>query len=159
MIQAQGAREASLEDLDVFDEIEGLSFPTRWSRKALAYELSENPLSRSFIWQENDEVLAFSIFRLVMDEAELMQVAVAPKARCKKIGYKLLDFAIERLAAEGIQRVVLEVRETNLPAQALYKSLGFTQCGCVRGYYQDSGEDAWIMERRILDKLSNTSLY
>jgi ribosomal-protein-alanine N-acetyltransferase len=78
-------------------------------------------------------------------EAEVYNLAVHESVRRRGFGAALLAGALRALDASHIERVLLEVREGNRPALALYASQGFESCGRRRGYYADTGEDALVL--------------
>ena len=82
----------------------------------------------------------------VSGELEIVNVAVAAALRGHGIGRSLLRFFLEQGRLRGVARVVLEVRNGNAAARALYGSCGFVQVGVRRAYYADSGEDALVLE-------------
>ncbi|WP_375460874.1 GNAT family N-acetyltransferase [uncultured Enterovirga sp.] len=77
----------------------------------------------------------FAVSRLVLDEAEILSVALARPFRGHGHSRTLLAYHLQALAHAGIARVHLEVEEGNLPALALYRRLGFRQSGVRPGYY------------------------
>jgi [ribosomal protein S18]-alanine N-acetyltransferase len=77
----------------------------------------------------------FVVSRIVLDEAEILSVALARSARGQGHARPLLTRHLQRLAHAGVARVHLEVEEGNNPALALYRKLGFEQCGVRQGYY------------------------
>lgn len=79
-------------------------------------------------------------------EVEIYNIAVAPERRGQGLGAWLLASSLGELARLGFARALLEVRETNAPALALYASAGFTPCGRRKKYYADTGEDALVLE-------------
>ncbi|MCP4595636.1 ribosomal protein S18-alanine N-acetyltransferase [Neptuniibacter sp.] len=82
-----------------------------------------------------DELAGFALFSTVLDEAELLQVAVDPDYQRRGLSYALLQEALAQLSAAGISKVMLEVRESNAAAIALYVKLGFTEDGRRKDYY------------------------
>ena len=82
------------------------------------------------------------------DEAWVQTLAVAPQAQGRGVGGRLLTALLEVAEALGQRTVALEVRADNAPAQALYARHGFAQTGVRRGYYQPSGVDALVLQRR-----------
>ena len=87
-------------------------------------------------------VVAFVIVALVTPEAELESIAVAPEWQRQGLARALWGALVAELIAPGVTVVHLEVRAGNLPAQALYRKLGFAESGQRRGYYADPVEDA-----------------
>lgn len=79
-------------------------------------------------------------------DARLMSIAVLPPLRRGKIGTKLLEDGLNLASKKGFQRVILEVRISNRPAQELYRSLGFVKVGNLPDWFQSPEEDGetWI---------------
>ncbi len=78
----------------------------------------------------------FVLSRMVLDEAEILTVAIVPEVRGKGLSIPLLERHLDELSRRGIRTVHLEVEEENHPALALYRRFGFTQTGRREGYYQ-----------------------
>ena len=85
---------------------------------------------------------------VVFEDAEILNVAVAPSFRRQGLGVKLL-LALEAYAKEnGAERLLLEVREGNVSARGLYEKQGFSSFGIRKNYYED-GENAVVMQKTI----------
>ena len=97
------------------------------------------------------EVLAFLIARQVRDEAEVLNLAVAPERRRKGEGGTLLRAAVVEFRKRGVSRVFLEVRESNAPGIAFYEKHSFSRVGRREGYYRDPAEAAIVMEIRLAE--------
>lgn len=99
-----------------------------------------------------DTVVGFALSRIVVDEAELLLLAVAPEARGNGVGGALLTYFSESAAVLGAQRLHLEVRDGNI-AVNLYEKAGFTLAGRRRRYYSGADGslyDALSMSRPII---------
>lgn len=81
-----------------------------------------------------DQVEGFALSRIVVDEAELLLIAVSPQTRRRGTGAALIDNTINEAKERGAVRVHIEVRDGN-PALSLYQRFGFTPVGRRRGYY------------------------
>ncbi|MHC1546949.1 ribosomal protein S18-alanine N-acetyltransferase [Phyllobacterium sp. K27] len=91
----------------------------------------------------------FVLARLVLDEAEILTIAVAPQFQRKGIGHALMDAILRHLHNARASMLFLEVDELNTPALALYRRLGFKQVGKRPGYYETpSGRSAALTMRR-----------
>lgn len=80
------------------------------------------------------DILGFSLFRTIADEAELLLLAVLPSHHRRGIGRGLLDDFLEQARKDRLVRVHLEVREGN-PAVDMYRTAGFSPVGRRRNYY------------------------
>lgn len=122
--------------------------PGAWADAALADEVTREGALPWGVFE--GEVLAgFALLRVVIDEAELMLLGVAPSLRRRGHASALWRAVEGALAERGVLRVLLEVRASNDPAIALYEAQGFAEIARRRGYYKDTGEDALVMERKI----------
>jgi len=104
------------------------------------YSSNERILTQPF-----QAICGYASMWLMVDEAHLTSIAVRETHRRQGIGELLLIFIIDLSLQVNAQVVTLEVRESNLAAQALYKKYGFANVGVRRGYYSEDGEDAVIM--------------
>lgn len=77
----------------------------------------------------------FALLRVVLDEAEILTIAVTPSAQGQGHGAALLAQALVSAKARGAWRLFLEVAADNAPARALYARAGFRQTGLRKGYY------------------------
>ena len=147
-------RAMSKGDLTAVHEIECLSFRSPWSKMALRSELS-NSVAHYLVLEEEGRVLGYCGMWVMLDEAHVTNLAVHPAARGKGSGRLLLRHCMEKAAALGATAMTLEVRESNRAAQQLYAGFGFERQGCRKGYYQDTGEDAWLFWNRDIGKTIN----
>jgi ribosomal-protein-alanine N-acetyltransferase len=102
-----------------------------------------------FVSESDGKVTGFLIGRHVVDEAEVLNLAVAPQARRRGEGGALLKAATDEFLARGAKRGYLEVRESNTAAIAFYVKNGFSQVGRRSGYYRDPDEAAVVMEKKL----------
>ncbi|WP_130802263.1 ribosomal protein S18-alanine N-acetyltransferase [Acinetobacter ihumii] len=105
------------------------------------------------VMQYKDEVIGFCILQPVLDEANLLLMAIQPKFQGQGLGYRLLDQSIQLLSNHPVQ-IFLEVRESNVSAIKLYEKTGFHQIDLRRHYYPQpdgSREHAVIMVKSCSD--------
>ncbi|MCS3916687.1 ribosomal-protein-alanine N-acetyltransferase [Caldanaerobacter subterraneus subsp. tengcongensis MB4] len=133
------------DDIDEVMEIEKLSFTTPWSREAFVGEVTKNSCARYIVAEVDKKVVGYAGFWVVLDEGHITNIAVHPEYRGKGIGSRLMEGLIDLAKKNGITSMTLEVRESNLVAQNLYKKFGFKVLGRREGYYQDNNEDAIVM--------------
>jgi ribosomal-protein-alanine N-acetyltransferase len=138
------------EDLDAVAALEASTFTNPWTREMLERELQQSAVARVYVVRlPGRRVAAFCACWLVYDELHINTIAVDPDLRRQGLATALMNRIIEEAAAEGATRTYLEVRRSNLPAQALYERLGFTVSGVRRGYYTSPEEDALVLVRAI----------
>ena len=143
-------RAASLDDLAGLVNLEQACFAVPWSEESLRFDLSGHPEARYLVASAPDNSLAgYAAYWAALDEAQITNIAVAPDWRRRGVGRMLLEALISLAVDDGLQRLFLEVRQSNLAAIALYQSAGFQAIGIRRGYYQDNDEDAIIMLKNI----------
>lgn len=139
-------RSMTVADLDDVMKIESAAFASPWSRQFFLEELQAT-LARSILCQGDGGPIGYVIYWELVGELDIHNVAVHPNHRRQGIARAMLNGVLEGATNRGCRRVTLEVRRSNDPAQALYRSLGFEICGLRKEYYSDNKEDAWIMER------------
>lgn len=127
-------------------ELEKTCFSMPWSENAIAGELN-NPLSLWLVALQDGGVVGYVGSQSVLQEADMMNLAVDPACRKMGVGQQLVEALIARLKAENTYCITLEVRSSNTPAIRLYEKLGFQQVGRRPGYYQNPKEDALILRR------------
>ena len=93
-----------------------------------------------------DSVVAFMIYELHRSRLHMINFAVARSHRRLGVGTHMMEKLCGKLTPDRRSRVVLEVRETNLPAQLFFRTLGFLATSVLKDFYQDTTEDAYLME-------------
>ena len=141
-------RPLGAEALPALSEIERRANRVPWSEKLLAQEF-ENRFSRLFGAFVGEKQVGFLVAHVVLDEAHVVNLAVAPEWRRMGIGRLLLDTLLRQLFEEGARWAYLEVRESNTPALILYGSLGFYRVALRQGYYSDNGESTVLMNLEL----------
>ena len=134
------------EDILQLAELEKRCFSDPWSVSAFEYEL-KNPLSVWLVAAEGDQVAGYVGSQTVIDESDMMNIAVAPAYRRQGIAEKLISMLIVQLKDRGSYSLTLEVRASNIPAIGLYQKLGFTQVGRRPNYYRNPKEDALVLRK------------
>ena len=131
-------------DVERVAELERICFRAPWSRAALAGEL-KNDVAHYLVGECDGRVIAYAGMWVLFDEAHITNVAVDPAFRRRGLGRRLMLCMMRTARLFGAAMMTLEVRETNLGAQALYAGLGFLREGRRKGYYTDTGEDAFLL--------------
>ncbi len=129
--------------------LHGAAFHRGWSES----EFEQLLLDRKVVAHRamaGRNVVGFIMSRLVLDEAEILSVAVAAARRGRGLARRLLDLHLRRLAGLGARSVFLEVEEGNVAARRLYQRAGFRQVGRREGYYPATRGAAALILRRDL---------
>lgn len=149
MVGACRLRPATPADLSELARIERASFSDPWTATMLADSLAVDGVVALVAESPRGEIAGSVIGRVAADEGEIFTISVAPRARSRGLGRTLLDAAIAGMAERGARSVWLEVRKSNLTAQALYHSAGFCPVGVRRRFYSQPVEDALRMVIRL----------
>jgi ribosomal-protein-alanine N-acetyltransferase len=96
-----------------------------------------------------DKVVGFMIYELHKSKLHVLNFAVHPEYRRLGVGRQMVAKLIGKLSSHRRTKITLAVRETNLAAQLFFKRLDFRAIKVLRGYYDDSGEDAFMMQFRV----------
>lgn len=146
MTDLQSVDKLTEADLDRLIDIENECFTSPWSRVQLASCLNKQRHLCLGI-RSSQTLVGFAIFSWLLDEAELLQIALLKEFRGQGGADQLLLEASAQLLVLGISRLLLEVRESNVAAISLYRRYGFTEDGRRKGYYPLSNgrEDAILM--------------
>jgi ribosomal-protein-alanine N-acetyltransferase len=101
--------------------------------------------------EQGEKVVGFMIYELHKAKLHILNFAVLPAYRRLGIGAQMVAKLISKLSSHRRTRITLEVRETNLPAQLFFRAQQFKAVRVLRSYYEDSGEDAFLMTYRLAD--------
>ncbi|MED4455875.1 ribosomal protein S18-alanine N-acetyltransferase [Metabacillus fastidiosus] len=138
-------RKMTIQDVDDIYEVEKRSFAVPWTKDSFYYELEQNLFSNYMVAEINGKIVGYCGLWVIMEDAQITNIAVLPEYRGKKIGETLLTFAKQLAFELSAERLSLEVRVSNYIAQSLYKKLGFSPGGIRKNYYTDNSEDALVM--------------
>ena len=114
------------------------AFAHPWDETEFETLLAATDVEASGIWRSR-ALLGFLLARATGDEAEVLTLAVASRARRQGLGGKLLDANLLALAKRGVRHVFLEVEESNGAAITLYRKFGFAEVGRRQNYYRAAG--------------------
>lgn len=128
--------------------LEKCCFNDPWSEKSIASELT-NRLSLWLVALDDGEVVGYIGSQSVLDQADMMNIAVHPAHRRKGIGRRLAERLCQELRARNIAALMLEVRVSNEPARTMYENMGFAVVGVRPNYYRNPREDALIMRKQL----------
>lgn len=131
---------------DVLD-IEHESFEFPWSEDDFIRCLRQRNCI-GMVAEHDDRVAGFMIYELHKTRLHILNFAVASQFRRRNVGLQMTNKLIGKLSSQRRTRVMLEVRETNLAAQLFFKEAGFRAVSVLRDYYEDTTEDAYMMQYR-----------
>ncbi len=142
-------RKMEEKDLDRIMEIEKKAFTTPWTKESFILEITKNQLARYIVAEIDDVVVGYGGIWLILDEGHITNIAVDTDYRKMGAGNSLVEGLIHLSMERNISAMTLEVRETNIAAQNLYKKYGFVESGIRPKYYADDNEDAIIMWKNL----------
>ncbi len=142
------------DDLDAIVRLQRDALDSHRAVSDLAMELS-GPHVICRVMYDEGLFVGFLNAWFVMDTVELTEIAVEPSQRLKGHGRHLIRWLVEYAKALSAERLLLEVRETNRAARALYESFGFKVDG-VRAAYYKNGEDAMLYSLVVSSEMSTT---
>jgi ribosomal-protein-alanine N-acetyltransferase len=138
----------------VLSALHASSFATPWTTEEFQTLLRQPGVMGWICLHEAEESipLGFILVRAVVDEAEILTVAVQPEQRRQNLGSRLLEQACDVLGTQNITRLFLEVAADNTAAIALYRRHGFVTVGSRPKYYEradNTRQDAIVMARGV----------
>jgi ribosomal-protein-alanine N-acetyltransferase len=142
VIRAFAGAEDALQVAEILREATGAA---TWSEEALR-ETAKLPGVTAYVSERKGAISGVVVGRQVLDEAEVLNLAVTQGTRRQGEGRALVGHILNRFVQHQVSRVFLEVRESNAGAIAFYRGLGFEATGTRRDYYQDPKESATVME-------------
>jgi ribosomal-protein-alanine N-acetyltransferase len=132
--------------------IERTSYRFPWSSGFFLQEL-QVACARSILAEIDGQIVGYVLFWLLPGAIDIHNIAVHVDYRRRGIARLLLGKVLAEARNQSSLRVMLEVRQSNLPAQKLYQSLGFLTTGVRKGYYSDDGEDALAMSLELASQI------
>lgn len=127
--------------------IEDRSFEFSWSEEDFIRCLRQRNCI-GMIAEHNERVVGFMIYELHRNRLHVLNFAVHPDFRRRGVGTQMVRKLISKLSPQRRSRIMLEVRETNLDAQLFFRELGFRAVSLLRDFYEDTTEDAYLMQYR-----------
>lgn len=128
-------------------QIEDRSFEFSWSEEDFIRCLRQRNCI-GMIAEHNERVVGFMIYELHRNRLHVLNFAVHPDFRRRGVGSQMVRKLVSKLSPQRRSRIMLEVRETNLDAQLFFRDLGFRAVSLLRDFYEDTTEDAYLMQFR-----------
>ena len=139
-------RKGTKEDIKQIAELEAKTFSDAWTEKSVM-ETFEQTQAFITVAELDGRFAGYCIIYYVMDEAEIARIAISEETRRRGIGKGLLDYTCKCCKERQIERVLLDVRESNEGAIAFYQKHGFQTDGIRKNFYDMPKEHAVLMSR------------
>lgn len=139
-------RKMTREDIVSVVEVDSSAFSDGWKETAFREEI-EKDYSHYFVCETDGKIAGYAGIWCIYETAELIRIATAPDFQHRGIAKMLMQKILSCAKDCGCERMMLEVRKSNTPAQELYKKFGFNEISVRKGYY--NGEDALILEAKL----------
>jgi [ribosomal protein S18]-alanine N-acetyltransferase len=138
-------RRMAADDVDTVVAIEKAIYPHPWTRGNFTDSLTAG--YHCWIVEYGGEIAGYTIVAIAAEEAHLLNLSVADAWQRRGVGRALLAFVLKLVRDYSADRIVLEVRPSNVAARALYATVGFAEVGSRRGYYPaaEEREDAVVL--------------
>ena len=136
-------------DVDLCYELDSNTI-SLWSKKQWANELKKEGI-KVFGLLLSNFVIGICVFQVVLDEAHINFFAVKIKYRKKGFGTHLMKYLIKECEKLNINKLFLEVSQTNYTAEKFYSRFDFSTVGIRKNYYRD-GSDALLKEKKLATK-------
>jgi ribosomal-protein-alanine N-acetyltransferase len=136
-------------DLPEVLAIEEQAFADPWTQAHFEGELKNRHGHIDLLRAEQGELLGYIVYWTVVDEAQILDVAVATTHTRQGYGRALVEHALDTARRLGCRSALLEVGRSNRAAITLYEALGFQPTTVRKGYYAHNGEDALLMRRAL----------
>ena len=148
MTQRVDILKADTSDISEIAAIEQKCIPDGWSEKGFSDWL-ENKNTVIFKAVSDGKVIGFANASWILDESELLNIAVYENYRNKGIAQKIFIFLEKFLMKKNVKKIFLEVREKNLPAISFYEKNGFVKNGLRKNYYKNPVDNGVLMMKNI----------
>jgi ribosomal-protein-alanine N-acetyltransferase len=126
-------------------DIERASFEFPWFEEDFIRCLRQRNCI-GMVAEHAERVVGFMIYELHKTRLHILNFAVGSHLRRRGIGVQMIDKLVGKLSSQRRTEITLEVRETNLPAQVFFRESGFRATNVLRAFYDDSPEDAYVMQ-------------
>lgn len=141
-------------DMPAVLKIEDSSFDFPWREEEFVRALRQRNCI-GMVAELGEEVVGYMIYELHKSRLHLLSIAVEPGYRRRGIGRALVQKLVSKLEHQRRTRVLLEIRERNLEGQLFFKEMGFRATCVLNEFYEESKEDAYLMQVRVNEVLSS----
>ncbi|MFV2065720.1 MAG: ribosomal protein S18-alanine N-acetyltransferase [Pirellulales bacterium] len=138
-------------DMSEVLETEQQSFEFPWSEDDFIRCLRQRNCI-GMVAEHDERVVGYMIYELHKTRLHILNFSVAASFRRLQVGAQMVDKLVGKLSSQRRSRITLEVRETNLPAQLFFREVGFRAVSVLRSFYDDTPEDAYLMQYRYREQ-------
>mgnify|MGYP001151877576 FL=1 len=128
-------------------DIEGRNFEFAWTEEDFIRCLRQRNCI-GMVAEYDERVVGFMIYELHKNRLHILNFAVCPDFQRHGVGTSMVRKLIGKLSPQRRNRILLEIRETNLSAQLFFRDVGFRAISVLRDFYEDTVEDAYLMQLR-----------
>jgi len=129
-------------------QIEQASFHTAWTDEDFLSCLRQRNCI-GMVAEHNHQIVGFMIYELHKAKLQILNFAVMPEHRRMGVGTQMILRLIDKLSQQRRNEILLDLRESNLDGQLFFRAQGFRAVRIVRAHYDDTDEDAYIMQFRL----------
>ena len=138
-------------------DIEQQSFEFSWSEEDFIRCLRQRNCI-GMVAEYDERVVGSMIYELHKTRLHILNFSVQDEFRRRGVGKSMVDKLISKLSFQRRNRIMLEIRETNLAAQIFFRESGFRAVSVLRDFYDDTTEDAYLMQYRYQPAEQETAL-
>lgn len=136
--------------------IEEAAFEFPWSEEDFIRCLRQRNCI-GMVAEHNERIVGFMVYELHKNRLHILNFAVHEQMRRRGIGTQMVRKLITKLLPQRRNRILLEIRETNLAAQLFFREAGFRAISLLRDFYEDTTEDAYLMQYRYVQAAVDTA--
>ena len=126
-------------------QIENDSFEFPWAEEDFVRCLRQRNCI-GMVAEFDDQVVGFMIYELHQERLHILNFSVAKEFQRCSVGTSMVQKLVSKLSPQRRNRIMLEVRETNLAAQLFFRDMDFRAVSVLHDFYEDTVEDAYLME-------------
>lgn len=134
-------------DMNEVLAIESQSFEFPWSEDDFIRCLRQRNCI-GMVAEHDERVVGFMIYELHKSRLHILNFAVSESFRRRSVGRQMVEKLLGKLSQQRREQILLEVRETNLSAQVFFREQGFRAISVLHDFYEDTAEDAYLMQYR-----------
>ena len=136
-------------DIDLCYELDSDTI-SLWSKRQWANEFKKENINIIGLYLSN-LLIGICVFHLILDEAQINYFVINKRFRKKRFGSYLMNYLIEQCKKSNVNKLFLEVSQSNITAEKFYTRFDFFTVGIRKNYYRD-GSDALLKEKNLISK-------